>query len=49
VCVALAVASFVGVGLLRWPLASVLLGTGLVACSWAYWQLAKQVLPGARP
>ncbi len=49
VCVALAVASFVGVGLLRWPLAYVLLGTGLVACSWAYWQLAKQALPGARP
>ncbi len=49
VCVALAVASFVGVGLLRWPLAYVLLGTGLVACSWAYWQLAKQAWPGARP
>jgi chromate transporter len=48
-CVALAVASFVGVGLLRWPLAYVLLGTGLVACSWAYWQLAKQAWPGARP
>jgi H+/Cl- antiporter ClcA len=30
------------VGLLRWPLAYVLLGTGLVACSWAYWQLAQQ-------
>lgn len=42
VCIALAAASFVGVGLLRWPLAYVLLGTGLVACAWAYWQLAQQ-------
>jgi len=42
VCIALAAASFVGVGLLRWPLAYVLLGTGLVACGWAYLQLAKQ-------
>ncbi|PUE22181.1 chromate transporter [Limnohabitans sp. MMS-10A-160] len=49
VCIGLAAASFVGVGILRWPLASVLLGTGLVACSWAYWQLAKQAWPGARP
>ena len=42
VCIALATASFVGVGLLRWPLAYVLLGTGLVACGWAYLQLARQ-------
>jgi chromate transporter len=49
VCIGLAAASFIGVGILRWPLASVLLGTGLVACSWAYWQLAKQAWPGARP
>jgi len=42
VCMGLAGASFVGVGVLRWPLAYVLLGTGLVACSWAYWQLARQ-------
>lgn len=42
VCIGLAAASFVGVGVLRWPLAYVLLGTGLVACSWAYVQLAKQ-------
>lgn len=42
VCIGLAAVSFVGVGVLRWPLAYVLLGTGLVACSWAYWQLAKQ-------
>ena len=49
VCIGLAVASFVGVGVLRWPLAYVLLGTGLVACSWAYAQLAKQALAGERP
>ncbi len=42
VCIALAAASFAGVGLLRWPLACVLLGTGLLACGWAYWQLAQQ-------
>jgi chromate transporter len=42
VCIALAFASFMGVGVMRWPLAYVLLGTGLLACGWAYWQLAKQ-------
>ena len=42
VCTILAVASFVGVGWMRWPLVYVLLGTGLVACSWAYVQLARQ-------
>ncbi len=42
-CIALACASFAGVGVMRWPLAYVLLGTGLVACAWAYGQLAKQV------
>ena len=42
VCIGLACASFVGVGILRWPLAYVLLGTGLAACSWAYAQLARQ-------
>lgn len=42
-CIALACASFAGVGVMRWPLAYVLLGTGLVACTWAYGQLAKQV------
>jgi chromate transporter len=42
VCIGLACASFVGVGILRWPLAYVLLGTGLAACSWAYVQLARQ-------
>ncbi len=49
VCMGLAVASFIGVGVLRWPLAYVLLGTGLVACSWAYAQLTKQALAGKRP
>ena len=49
-CLGLACASFTGVGLLRWPLAYVLLGTGLVACSWAYWQLAQQAATaGGRP
>jgi chromate transporter len=42
VCLALAAASFVGVGVMRWPLASVLLGTGIFACGWAYVQLARQ-------
>jgi chromate transporter len=42
VCTALGVVSFTGVGLLRWPLVYVLLGSGLVACSWAYVQLARQ-------
>jgi chromate transporter len=49
-CVLLAAASFVGVGVLRWPLVHVLLGTGLLACSWAYWQLAKEAgLTGGCP
>ena len=43
VCLALAAASFVGVGVMRWPLAMVLLGTGVLACGWAYVQLARQV------
>lgn len=41
VCMGLAVLSFVGVGLMRWPLAWVLLGTGLLGCGWAYLQLAR--------
>lgn len=43
VCIALSVLSFVGVGVMRWPLAWVLLGSGLTACGWAYVQLARQV------
>jgi len=42
VCLALAAASFVGVGVMRWQLAFVLLGTGILACGWAYVQLARQ-------
>ena len=42
VCVALAVLSFLGVGVMRWPLAWVLLGVGLLGCGWAYVQLARQ-------
>lgn len=42
VCVGLAVLSFVGVGLMRWPLIWVLLGCGLLGCGWAYVQLARQ-------
>jgi chromate transporter len=42
VCLALAAASFVGVGVMRWPLVMVLLGTGILGCGWAYVQLARQ-------
>lgn len=42
-CVALAALTFVGVGLMRWPLIWVLLGCGLLGCTWAYVQLARQV------
>ena len=48
VCIALSAASFAGVGLLRWPLAYVLLGTGLVACGWAYRQLFQQARSAAK-
>jgi chromate transporter len=36
VCIALAVATFVAIALLRWPLLWVLLGIGGSACVWAY-------------
>ena len=39
VCLALAASPFVGVALLRWPLAWVLLGLGAVACAYAWKQL----------
>jgi chromate transporter len=42
VCIALAAMSFVGVALLRLPLAWVLLGTGALGCGWAWVQLARQ-------
>jgi chromate transporter len=35
-CIALAVLTFVVIGLLRWPLWAVLLGIGGAACLWAY-------------
>lgn len=41
VCIGLAALSFAGVGIFRWPLIYVLLGTGVLACTWAYWQLAR--------
>lgn len=39
-CIGFALASFVAVALLRWPLAWVLLGLGTVACTWAWHRLA---------
>ena len=48
VCVALAWLSFLGVGVMRWPLAWVLLGVGVLGCSWAYVQLARQAAEPAR-
>lgn len=44
VCIGLALASFAGVGLLRLPLAWVLLASGSVGCVWAYVQLARQAV-----
>jgi len=41
-CIALAALSFVGVALLRLPLAWVLLGVGAIGCGWAWVQLARQ-------
>ncbi len=48
VCIALATASFVGVGLLRLPLAWVLLVAGTSGCLWAYVQLARQATQPTR-
>ncbi|MBX3611485.1 MAG: chromate transporter [Hydrogenophaga sp.] len=42
-CIGFALASFVAVALLRWPLAWVLLGLGSLACGWAWHRLARQV------
>jgi len=42
-CMVLASLTFVGVGLMRWPLLWVLLACGLMGCGWAYAQLARQV------
>ncbi len=49
VCIALAAASFGGVGLLRLPLAWVLLAAGSAGCLWAYVQLARQVTRKEQP
>jgi chromate transporter len=38
-CIAFAAASFVGVAMLRWPLAWVLLSLGTLACLWAWHRL----------
>lgn len=40
VCIALGIACFIGVALLRWPLVYVLLGLGALACVLAYRKLA---------
>lgn len=49
VCIGLALVSFAGVGLLRLPLAWVLLASGSVGCVWAYVQLARQAVnPAAK-
>jgi chromate transporter len=54
VCLTLAVLSFVGVALLRWPLVWVLLGLGAVACIYAWRRLqshgwAAASVPNPRP
>jgi chromate transporter len=41
VCWAFAAMTFIAVGLLRLPLATVLLSLGLIACLWAYYRLGK--------
>ena len=48
-CIGFAALSFVAVGLLRIPLAWVLLGMGCVACSWAYRQLARADADRSKP
>ena len=53
-CALLALASFVAIALLRWPLAAVLFGIGGVACAWAWRCLVRQPpaapeLPAAAP
>ncbi len=45
-CIGLATLSFVGVALLRLPLAWVLLGVGLLGIGWAWMQLARQAAGG---
>ena len=40
-CIVLGVASFIGIALLRWPLAYVLLGVGGMACVLTYNKMVK--------
>ncbi|MES2633752.1 MAG: chromate transporter [Pseudomonadota bacterium] len=40
-CIAFGIASFIGIAILRWPLAWVLLGLGGLACAMAYRRLAE--------
>lgn len=47
-CIALAALSFVGVALLRLPLAWVLLAVGLLGMGWAWLQLARQAARGGQ-
>ncbi len=47
VCTLVMASTFIGVGLLRWPLIWVLLGIGSLACAWAYLQLVR--LEAAQP
>jgi chromate transporter len=44
-CWAFAIASFVIIALLRWPLVWVLMGLGALACAWAYRQLGRMESP----
>ena len=47
VCTALAALTFIAIALLRWPLAWVLPGLGVLACAWAWRQLGR--LPATPP
>jgi chromate transporter len=46
-CVVVMLSTFIGVGLMRWPLIWVLLGIGTMACLWAYVQLTRLATQGA--
>lgn len=41
VCAGLAALTFIAIALLRWPLAWVLPGLGVMACGWAWWRLGR--------
>ena len=40
-CAGFAVLTFIAIALLRWPLAWVLPGLGVLACGWAWWRLGQ--------